>query len=85
MSCESRGEKEGGREMGKGGNSEDAVSGKEHGEENMAAWLLGIKTLKIQPYILPSLGIIPFPPFMFSFFQVSFHNFPLFFCCFRPL
>lgn len=42
--------------MGKGGNSEDAVSGKEHGEENMAAWLLGIKTLKIQPYILPSLG-----------------------------
>ena len=70
--------------MGKGGNSEDAVSSKEHGEENMAAWLLGIKTLKIQPYILPSLGIIPFPPFMFSFFQVSFHNFPFTLCCFRP-
>ncbi|KAG2715759.1 hypothetical protein I3843_03G095900 [Carya illinoinensis] len=31
---------------------------KEHrnGEENMAAWLLGIKTLKIQPYHLPALG-----------------------------
>lgn len=31
---------------------------KEHrnGEENMAAWLLGIKTLKIQPYHLPDLG-----------------------------
>lgn len=25
-------------------------------EENMAAWLLGIKTLKIQPYHLPPLG-----------------------------
>lgn len=32
--------------------------GKEHEEdgENLAAWLLGIKTLKIQPYHLPSLG-----------------------------
>lgn len=26
--------------------------------QNMAAWLLGIKTLKIQPYHLPTLGII---------------------------
>ncbi|GAY41264.1 hypothetical protein CUMW_058070 [Citrus unshiu] len=24
--------------------------------QNMAAWLLGIKTLKIQPYHLPTLG-----------------------------
>ena len=33
-------------------------AGKEHEEdgENLAAWLLGIKTLKIQPYQLPSLG-----------------------------
>ena len=45
------------REMGKGGNSEDVVASKEEvGEENMAAWLLGIKTLKIQPFILPPLG-----------------------------
>uniref|UniRef100_A0A2N9FVH1 Enoyl reductase (ER) domain-containing protein n=1 Tax=Fagus sylvatica TaxID=28930 RepID=A0A2N9FVH1_FAGSY len=27
-----------------------------HGEENMAAWLVGIKTLKIEPYHLPPLG-----------------------------
>ncbi|KAK9994405.1 hypothetical protein SO802_024108 [Lithocarpus litseifolius] len=34
------------------------VEGKEHkdGEENMAAWLVGIKTLKIEPYHLPPLG-----------------------------
>uniref|UniRef100_A0A2N9FVL1 Enoyl reductase (ER) domain-containing protein n=1 Tax=Fagus sylvatica TaxID=28930 RepID=A0A2N9FVL1_FAGSY len=37
-----------------GGGGED----KEHkdGEENMAAWLVGIKTLKIEPYHLPPLG-----------------------------
>ncbi|CAN1842504.1 L-idonate 5-dehydrogenase [Linum perenne] len=28
----------------------------EEEEENMAAWLLGIQTLKIQPYKLPTLG-----------------------------
>ncbi|KAL2542022.1 Sorbitol dehydrogenase [Abeliophyllum distichum] len=28
----------------------------EEAEENMAVWLLGVKTLKIQPYSLPSLG-----------------------------
>ncbi|KAL4595281.1 hypothetical protein ACB092_12G080200 [Castanea dentata] len=34
------------------------VEVKEHkdGEENMAAWLVGIKTLKIEPYHLPPLG-----------------------------
>ncbi|GAV61830.1 ADH_zinc_N domain-containing protein/ADH_N domain-containing protein [Cephalotus follicularis] len=30
--------------------------GKNEAEENMAAWLLGIKTLRIQPYHLPPLG-----------------------------
>uniref|UniRef100_A0A7N0UZ46 Enoyl reductase (ER) domain-containing protein n=1 Tax=Kalanchoe fedtschenkoi TaxID=63787 RepID=A0A7N0UZ46_KALFE len=34
--------------MGKGGMS--------HEEENMAAWLMGINTLKIQPFKLPPLG-----------------------------
>lgn len=38
--------------MGKGGN-ELFGSG---GEENMAAWLVGIDTLKIQPFKLPALG-----------------------------
>ena len=38
------------------------VEGKEHkdGEENRAAWLVGIKTLKIEPYHLPPLGKIIF-------------------------
>ncbi|KAK8537102.1 hypothetical protein V6N12_043278 [Hibiscus sabdariffa] len=35
------------KEMGKGGESH---------EENMAAWLVGINTLKIQPFKLPPLG-----------------------------
>ncbi|KAH9679862.1 Sorbitol dehydrogenase [Citrus sinensis] len=40
--------------MGKGGMSQGE---KEDGEEvNMAAWLLGVNTLKIQPFELPSLG-----------------------------
>lgn len=35
----------------------DSMATKEEEEEaNMAAWLLGIKTLKIQPYHLPPLG-----------------------------
>lgn len=37
--------------MGKGGISQES-----HGEENMAAWLLGVNNLKIQPFKLPSLG-----------------------------
>lgn len=32
------------------------MAGKDDGGENMAAWLLGIETLKIQPYPLPPLG-----------------------------
>ena len=28
--------------------------------ENMAAWLLGVNNLKIQPFNLPSLGIYTF-------------------------
>ncbi|KAK9008735.1 hypothetical protein V6N11_075618 [Hibiscus sabdariffa] len=36
--------------MGKGGNSH------EEEEENMAAWLVGLNTLKIQPFKLPPLG-----------------------------
>ena len=39
--------------MGKGGQSEG--NGVQC-EENMAAWLLGVNTLKIQPFKLPSLG-----------------------------
>ncbi|GAB4826031.1 hypothetical protein Ancab_008900 [Ancistrocladus abbreviatus] len=42
--------------MGKGGVSHGAGEGKDGGEENMAAWLVGIKTLKIQRFKLPSLG-----------------------------
>lgn len=34
----------------------DVVEVKEHEEDNMAAWLIGIKTIKIQPYHLPPLG-----------------------------
>ncbi|KAJ4825672.1 hypothetical protein Tsubulata_051392 [Turnera subulata] len=46
---------------GDGGAQIICMGGKAHGEEdgvekNMAAWLLGIKTLKIQPYHLPPLG-----------------------------
>lgn len=44
----------------------DIMAGKEREEEeNMAAWLLGIKNLKIQPYHLPSLGKA------FTLFQVK--------------
>jgi len=32
------------------------MAGKDGKEENMAAWLLGIKNLKIQPFVLPPLG-----------------------------
>ncbi|XP_038895302.1 sorbitol dehydrogenase [Benincasa hispida] len=37
-------------EMSQGGSGEDGV------EENMAAWLLGVNNLKIQPFHLPPLG-----------------------------
>ncbi|CAL5343931.1 L-idonate 5-dehydrogenase-like isoform X1 [Camellia sinensis] len=40
--------------MGKGGMSHGG--GEEEEEENKAAWLLGLKTLKIQPYNLPPIG-----------------------------
>lgn len=40
--------------MGKGGMSHGEGSKVE--EENMAAWLVGINTLKIQPFLLPSVG-----------------------------
>lgn len=43
--------------MGKGGMSRGASGETKDGEEeNMAAWLLGINTLKIQPFELPPLG-----------------------------
>ena len=43
--------------MGKGGMSHGgAGEGKDGEEENMAAWLLGINNLKIQPFKLPPLG-----------------------------
>ncbi|XP_022984439.1 sorbitol dehydrogenase [Cucurbita maxima] len=41
--------------MGKGGMSQGG-SGEDGVEENMAAWLLGANTLKIQPFHLPPLG-----------------------------
>jgi len=46
------------RKMGKGGMSvDDDVE-----QQNMAAWLVGLNTLKIQPFNLPSLGIrLKFP------------------------
>lgn len=34
----------------------EAMEAKDEKEENMAAWLLGIETLKIQPFVLPLLG-----------------------------
>lgn len=44
-------------EMGKGGvTSEEVVSGSEVGDGNLAAWLLGVKDIQLQPYLLPSLG-----------------------------
>ena len=42
--------------MGKGGMSQGGDE-KGEGEVNMAAWLLGVNNLKIQPFILPPLGI----------------------------
>lgn len=39
--------------MGKGGKSH----GDDGEAQNMAAWLTGINTLKIQPFELPSLGM----------------------------
>ena len=35
--------------------SEEVMAGKDD-EENKAAWLLGVKNIKIQPYPLPPLG-----------------------------
>ena len=57
--CEREREREREREqMGKGGMSHgSAGEAKDGEEENMAAWLLGINTLKIQPFKLPPLGI----------------------------
>lgn len=57
--------------MSQGGSGEDGV------EENMAAWLLGVNSLKIQPFHLPPLGMqlfflifysTSFPPFLLSAF-----------------
>ncbi|KAM7494545.1 hypothetical protein LguiB_029154 [Lonicera macranthoides] len=45
-------EKQGEKKMGKGG-----ISQNKDGEgDNMAAWLLGVNNIKIQPFNLPSLG-----------------------------
>ena len=54
--------------VGKGG------EGMELGEEeNKAAWLLGVKTLKIQPYHLPPLGnICVFTEYLVLFFFLCF-------------
>lgn len=53
--------------MGKGGN--DRYGSGE--EENMAAWLVGIDTLKIQPFKLPALGQSLFFSFLFTDFFVQ--------------
>ncbi|KAJ7970030.1 Sorbitol dehydrogenase [Quillaja saponaria] len=43
--------------MSQGGADDDGEAKNcEDGEVNMAAWILGVKTIKIQPYHLPSLG-----------------------------
>ncbi|XP_057950511.1 sorbitol dehydrogenase-like [Malania oleifera] len=43
--------------MGKGGMSRGSGGeGNDGGEENMAAWLIGVNILKIQPFKLPPLG-----------------------------
>ena len=52
-------------QIGKGGMSHGEA--KDGEEENMAAWLLGINTLKIQPFKLPSLGITFINLFFASF------------------
>jgi len=55
-------------QMGKGGMSHGgAGEAKDGEEENMAAWLLGINNLKIQPFKLPPLGIT-FDTLFFAFF-----------------
>lgn len=41
--------------MSKGGGLENQDGG--GGEENLAAWLVGVNTLKIQPFKLPPLGM----------------------------
>ena len=53
--------------MGKGGMSQGG-SGEDGVEENMAAWLLGVNTLKIQPFHLPPLGMYLF---LFMFYSPS--------------
>ncbi|XVE58622.1 hypothetical protein DITRI_Ditri04bG0184200 [Diplodiscus trichospermus] len=44
------------KKMGKGGKSHEEAKNGEEEEENMAAWLVGLNTLKIQPFKLPPLG-----------------------------
>ncbi|RRT37784.1 hypothetical protein B296_00046335 [Ensete ventricosum] len=45
--------------MGKGG--EVSEDGAKVEEENMAAWLVAVNTLKIQPFRLPPLGLASLP------------------------
>lgn len=54
--------------MGKGGKSD----GSNVEEENMAAWLVSINTLKIQPFKLPPLGILSI--YIFHFLISSFYK-----------
>lgn len=46
--------------MGKGGMSSQggALEPRDGEQENMAAWLVGVNTLKIQPFKLPTVGKI---------------------------
>jgi hypothetical protein len=51
--------------MGKGGMSHGGAGEDKDGEEeNMAAWLVGINTLKIQAFKLPPLGMTLFFAFL---------------------
>lgn len=58
--------------MGKGGMSHG--ENKDAEEVNMAAWLVGLNTLKIQPFELPSLGILflLFVQVLYECYQSSF-------------
>lgn len=54
--------------MGKGGGEAAGTAG-DGREVNLAAWLVSVNTLKIQPFELPPLGIASFAIlFLFSIF-----------------
>lgn len=66
--------------MGKGGNSH----GDGEGEKNMAAWLTGINTLKIQPFELPPLGKTTLSITFIFYLGFLFPSFLVFLTSFMP-